>query len=88
MNADRLWERALKAWKTWARPRHERHRGCLAQVPAHADAKGEESDPGEQQPCQTIRPTNRRVSRDSCGSRGGRFITPGADGSSASAKVG
>ena len=36
--------------------RHERHRGRLAQavalgpVPAHADAKGEESDPGEQQP--------------------------------------
>ena len=44
--------------------------------------------PASSNPCQTIRPTKRGVSSDSCGARGGRFIMSGADGSNANANAG
>ena len=44
--------------------------------------------PASSRPCQAINPTNRGAIRGSFGSRGGRLITSGADGSRASAIAG
>ncbi len=95
VNADRIWERALKAWKTWPRASVMNAivvawRKPSPSVPCQRMPmpKTRRVTPVSNSPCQTIRPTNRRVSRDSCGSRGRRFITSGADGSSARAKAG
>ena len=95
VNVDRVCERALKTWKTCdtanvmnaivvARRRPSPSSPCHCIPIPNANSVTDVSS----NPCQTIRPMKRSGSNDSFGSRGGRFMTSGADGSNASANAG
>ena len=75
--------------------RQERHRGRpadavgLRPVPAQPEAEGDQRERGEHRPLPGDRGRGTaRLTRPSRGSRGGRFIMSGADGSSARARAG